>query len=112
MDSLLATVTEVPTIEVFAGEHRTVEEGDEVRYTASFTVPDELWDYEYQWDFGDGSPTVSGEIDEGTRVEVTEHAWTTPTTVPSRSLLAVELTVSADERRRAHIRLRLSSTSP
>lgn len=74
-DSLLATVTEVPSIEVFAGESRTVEEGDEVAYTASFTAPDELWDYEYQWDFGDGSPTVSGKIDEGTRVEVM-HAYT------------------------------------
>ncbi|MCY4447631.1 MAG: DUF4349 domain-containing protein [Chloroflexi bacterium] len=73
-DSLLATVTEVPSIEVFAGEWRTVEEGEEVRYTASFTAPEELWDYEYQWDFGDGSPTVSGEIDEGTRVEAT-HAY-------------------------------------
>lgn len=73
-DSLLATVTEVPSIDVFAGEWRTVEEGEEVRYTASFTAPEELWDYEYQWDFGDGSPTVSGEIDEGTRVEAT-HAY-------------------------------------
>ncbi len=73
-DSLLATVTEVPSIDVFAGEWRTVEEGEEVRYTASFTAPEELWDYEYQWDFGDGSPTISGEIDEGTRVEAT-HAY-------------------------------------
>ncbi|MDE2837154.1 MAG: DUF4349 domain-containing protein [Chloroflexota bacterium] len=89
-DSLLATVTEVPTIEVFAGEHRTVEEGDEVRYTASFTAPDELWDYEYQWDFGDGSPTVSGEIDEGTRVEA-EHAYADYRPFP----YTVELTVSA-----------------
>lgn len=73
-DSLLATVTEVPSIDVFAGEWRTVEEGEEVRYTASFTAPEELWDYEYQWDFGDGSPTVTGEIDEGTRVEAA-HAY-------------------------------------
>ncbi len=89
-DSLLATVTEVPSIEVFAGESRTVEEGDEVRYTASFTAPEELWDYEYQWDFGDGSPTVSGEIDEGTRVEAA-HAYTDYRPFP----YSVELTVSA-----------------
>lgn len=89
-DSLLATVTEVPSIEVFAGERRTVEEGDEVTYTASFTAPDELWDYEYQWDFGDGSPTVAGEIEEGTRVEVT-HAYTDYRPFP----YTVELTVSA-----------------
>ena len=89
-DSLLATVTEVPSIEVFAGESRTVEEGDEVTYTASFTAPDELWDYEYQWDFGDGSPTVAGEIDEGTRVEAT-HAYTDYRPFA----YTVELTVSA-----------------
>lgn len=89
-DSLLATVTEVPSIEVFAGESRTVEEGDEVRYTASFTAPDELWDYEYQWEFGDGSPTVSGEIDEGTRVEAT-HTYADFRPFP----YDVRLTVSA-----------------
>ncbi len=89
-DSLLATVTEIPSIEVFAGESRTVEEGDEVAYTASFTAPDELWDYEYQWDFGDGSPTVTGKIDEGTRVEVM-HAYTDYRPFS----YTVELTVSA-----------------
>ena len=89
-DSLLATLTEIPSIEVFAGESRTVEEGDEVTYTASFTAPEELWDYEYQWDFGDGSPTVSGEIDEGTRVEAT-HAYTDYRPFA----YTVELTVSA-----------------
>ena len=89
-DSLLATVTEVPSIEVFAGEHRTVEEGDEVSYSASFTAPEELWDYEYQWDFGDGSPTVAGQIEEGTRVEAT-HAYRDYRPFP----YTVELTVSA-----------------
>ena len=89
-DSLLATLTEVPSIEVFAGESRTVEEGDEVRYAASFTAPDELWDYEYQWDFGDGSPSVAGQIDEGTRVE-TAHSYTDYRPFP----YTVELTVSA-----------------
>ena len=69
-DSLLATVTEVPSIEVFAGDNRTVEEGDEVSYSASFTAPGELWDYEYQWNFGDGSPTVTGSPTEGsTRIK-------------------------------------------
>ncbi len=63
--SLEVEVKEVPTIEVFAGESQTVEEGNEVEYTASFTRPAELWDFEYQWDFGDGSPTVSGAVEEG-----------------------------------------------
>ena len=74
-DTLIADVKEVPSIEVFAGDSRTVEEGESVRYAASFTSPAELADYEYQWNFGDGSPTVSGQIADGaTRVE-TEHAY-------------------------------------
>ncbi len=73
-DSLLIEVKQVPVIEVFAGDDRTVEEGDGADYTASFTRPAELWDYEYQWDFGDGSPSVIGSPDEGaTRVEVSHR---------------------------------------
>ena len=63
--SMEVEVKEVPTIDVFAGENQTVEEGDEVEYSASFTRPADLWDFEYQWDFGDGSPTVSGMVEEG-----------------------------------------------
>ena len=71
-DSLLVEVRQVPTIEVFAGDDRTVEEGNKVLYSASFTRPDELWDYEYSWDFGDGSPTLQGEPEEGaSRIEIT-----------------------------------------
>ncbi len=71
-DSIEVAVQEVPTIDVFAGESLTVEEGDEVDYTASFTRPAELRDYEYKWDFGDGSPTVIGAPEEGsTRLQAT-----------------------------------------
>ena len=74
-DSLEVAVSRVPTIEVFAGEDRTVAEGAEVDYRASFTRPGELWDYEYRWEFGDGSPTVTGSPDEGkTRIE-TAHVF-------------------------------------
>ena len=55
-DSLEVSVSHVPTIEVFAGEDRTVEEGDKVDYSASFIRPEELWDYQYQWDLGTGRP--------------------------------------------------------
>ena len=70
--SLEVSVRQVPTIEVFAGEPRTVEEGKEEDYNASFTRHTELWDYQYLWDFGDGSPTLTGTPGEGfTRVETT-----------------------------------------
>ena len=64
-DTLIATVTRIPTIEVFAGEHRVVEEGDEVEYSGSFTRPEGLWDIQYRWDFNDGSPTITGIPEEG-----------------------------------------------
>ena len=74
-DSIEVAVSRVPTIEVFAGEDRTVEEGDEVEYTASFTRHGQLWDYQYQWDFGDGSPTITGVPEEGTTRVETTHAF-------------------------------------
>ena len=75
-DALEVSVSEVPAIEVFAGEGQTVKEGEEVEFTASFLRPAELWDYTYKWDFGDGSPTVTGTPDEGsTRLQV-RHAYT------------------------------------
>ena len=74
-DSLEVSVSHVPTIEVFAGEDRTVEEGDKVDYSASFLRPGELQDYQYLWDFGDGSPTVIGKPEEGTTRVETTHAY-------------------------------------
>ena len=74
-DSLLVEVRQIPTIEVFAGDDRTVEEGNNVVYGASFTRPDELWDYEYSWDFGDGSPTQQGEPEEGASGIETTYAF-------------------------------------
>ena len=71
-DTMLVSVSRVPTIEVFAGDDRTVQEGSRVDYSASFTRHDELWDYQYQWDFGDGSPTETGQPGENAgRVELT-----------------------------------------
>ena len=74
-DALIATVTKIPTIEVFAGESRVVEEGDENEYTASFTRSDSVWDIQYRWDFGDGSPTVIGTPEEGATKTTVEHTY-------------------------------------
>ena len=73
--SMEATVREVPTIDVFAGENQTVEEGDEVDYVARFTRPAELRDFEYQWEFGDGSPTVTGSIEDGESRIAVSHEY-------------------------------------
>ena len=69
-DTVIVTVTQVPFIEVFAGEDLVVEEGDDLGLRATFTRPSELWDYESRWDFGDGTPTEIGIPEESvTRVE-------------------------------------------
>ncbi len=93
--SLLVSVSRVPTIEVFAGDDRTVEEGGKVDYNASFTRHEELWDYEYRWDFGGGSPTIIGELEEGvTRVEVA-HAFADHRPTPYSATLTISATSDA-----------------
>lgn len=74
-DSLIATVTQIPGIEVFAGEARVVDEGDEVEYAGSFTRPESLWDFRYRWDFGDGSATVFEVPEEGVTRAVATHTF-------------------------------------
>ena len=74
-DTLIATVTEIPGIEVFAGENRVVDEGDEVDYSGSFTRPESLWDFEFHWDFGDGSATVVGVPAEGSTRALVAHTY-------------------------------------
>ena len=74
-DTILVTVTQVPTIEVFAGESMTVEEDQELNLRATFTRPEELWDYQYKWDFGDGTPTETGNPPEGSTIVNTSHQF-------------------------------------
>ena len=74
-DTLIATVTRIPTIEVFAGEERVAEEGKDVEYSGSFTRPEGLWDIQYRWDFGDGSATVTGIPEEGATRAAAIHAY-------------------------------------
>ena len=74
-DTLIATVTEVPGIEVFAGENRVVDEGDELEYSGSFTRPESLWDFEFHWDFGDGTATVVGVPAEGSTRALAAHTY-------------------------------------
>ena len=74
-DTLIATVNEIPGIEVFAGENRVVDEGDEVEYSGSFTRPESLWDFEFHWDFGDGSATVVDVPAEGSTRALAAHTY-------------------------------------
>ena len=74
-DTFIATVIEIPEINVFAGEFQVVEEDEVVEFNGSFTRPEGLRDFRYSWDFGDGSPVLKGVPAEGeTQVAVT-HAY-------------------------------------
>ncbi len=77
-DTLVATVLEVPSIEIFAGEDLTLTEGQWAEFSASFTQPQGLRNYRYQWDFGDGSPLVSGSMGEtaGANRTTARHRYT------------------------------------
>lgn len=74
-DAFIATVTELPAISVFAGEYLFVEEGEEVEFSGSFTRPDGLTNYQYSWEFSDGSEAVTGAPEEGATTVTTSHVY-------------------------------------
>ncbi len=94
-DTLIATVTKIPSIAVFAGEHRTVEEGEEQEYSGSFTRPEGLWDIQYRWTFGDGSAPVTGIPEDGNTRAVTTHVYVDHRREPYIATLTVTAQSSA-----------------
>ena len=96
-DTLISTVTEIPGIEVFAGEYRVVDEGDEVEYSGSFTRPESLWDFEYRWDFGDGTATVVDVPAEGSTRATAIHAYRDYRPDPYEVILTVTARSDAGE---------------
>ena len=96
-DTLIATVTEIPGIEVFAGEDRVVDEGDEVEYSGSFTRPEALRGFEYRWDFGDGTATVFDVPLEGETRATASHRHRDYRPEPYRVVLTVTAQSDAGE---------------
>ena len=74
-DTFIATVTELPAITVFAGEHRFVEENEEIEFSGSFTRPEGLTNYRYSWEFSDGSEAVAGAPEEGATTVTATHVY-------------------------------------
>ena len=72
MATFRTTVKKIPTIEVYAGTNRRVEQGQSAEYTGSFTRSSELSNFRYTWDFGDGAAPIDGLPDpDESRVTVT-----------------------------------------
>ena len=92
VDTLTVSVSEVPAIEVFAGERKVVKQNTEVEFSGSFTRPKGLANVRFEWDFGDGSTPTEGDLPEGvTRAEAT-HVYPDHRRQP----YVARLTVSAD----------------
>jgi hypothetical protein len=73
--TLMAKVTRIPDIVVFAGESIAVDEGEEVEFSGSFTRPPGLNEVEYRWDFGDGSEPATGMLGVGITTAVATHVY-------------------------------------
>lgn len=74
-DTFIATVTRIPTIEVFAGQRMQAEEGEEVEFVGSFTRPEGLRDIEYKWEFGDQSAPVIVKPEDGVTRATATHVY-------------------------------------
>ena len=88
-DTVIVTVTKIPSIEVFAGKSMTVEAGQSVDLDGSFTRPEGLTDLVYRWDFGDGSVPVTEAVAEGATRAVAAHAYADPRPFPYTVTLTV-----------------------
>ena len=91
-DTLTVAVSEIPAIEVFAGDGKTVDQNIEVEFSGSFTRPKGLTDVRYEWDFGDGSTPTEGDLPEGVTRATATHVYPDYRREP----YVAKLTVSAD----------------
>jgi PKD repeat protein len=88
-DTLIVTISRLPQIEVFAGQSQTVESGETVKFSGSFTRPSELTTVSFTWDFGDGSEMVEGTLEAGVTAALAEHTYSDHRPAPYRATLTV-----------------------
>ncbi len=88
-DTLTVVVTRLPRIDVFAGRDMTVDEGDPVRFSGSFTRPEEMSQVSYKWEFGDGSSPVTGTLEAGDTTAEAVHTYVNERPTPFTATLTV-----------------------
>ncbi len=91
-DTLTVSVSEVPAIEVYAGDAKRVSQGEETGFSGSFTRPPGLTNVRFAWDFGDGSVPVPIAVAEGVTTAIAIHAYSNYRREP----YTARLTVTAD----------------
>ena len=74
-DTVIVTVSRAPAIDVFAGEGFSIEAGETVQFSGSFTRPSEISNIKYVWDFGDGTEPAGGSVGEGVSTVVASHTY-------------------------------------
>ena len=89
-DAIQVNVERVPTIIVSTEDSITVRANDEVTLTGSFTRPGNVENLTYEWDFGDGLISVSGDIDEGVQEISATHEYTIDRSQPYEARFRVE----------------------
>ena len=96
-DTLIATVTRVPKIEVFAGSDQAVEEGETFKFNGSFTRPEGMSDLTFRWDFGDGSEPVTGNLTEAGTTASASYTYPNHRPLPFAAVLTVSGTSDSGE---------------
>jgi len=88
-DKLVATVSEIPIIEIYAGDNTTAEAGSTVEFRGSFTRPAGLENLTYSWDFGDAFSQDPVPLPEGITAATASHKYENFRPAPFTAVLTV-----------------------
>ena len=91
-DSVIVTVLNVEPINVYAGQDVFITESQALSLEGSFTRPQGLSNFRFEWDFGDGSPVAEGAVSDGVTTANASHTFQNHRT----TAFVATLTVTAD----------------
>ena len=67
----------------------SVDEGEELELVGSFTRPEGVSDLKFEWEFGDGSTSVTGDLAEGETNAIATHVYPDDRPFPFRATLTI-----------------------